>query len=119
MIWVVGGWTSVPLHLIGHSRGGSVVSRLAYRLGGTGIWVDHVTTLDPQPITTCGDFQVGAWENVLFADNYYRDSVSKAGAPPYGEPIVGTYERSLNGIVTGDGYQCSDLVIPWFNGTAH
>jgi hypothetical protein len=56
---------------------------------------------------------------VLFADNYYRDSVSKAGAPPYGEPIVGTYERSLNGIVTGDGYQCSDLVIPWFNGTAH
>ena len=40
----------LPLHLIGHSRGGSVVTEMARLLGAQGVWVDQVTTLDPRPV---------------------------------------------------------------------
>ncbi|MDG6006614.1 MAG: hypothetical protein E3K29_12385 [Candidatus Brocadia sp.] len=111
-----GAWLQVPIHLIGHSRGASVNSRLAYDLGAHGIWVDHFTTLDPQPVTSFGDFKVKAWKNVLFADNNYRRK--DTSAPPYGEHVAGTYERKLNGIVKGDGYPCDDSGV-FGNGTAH
>ncbi|MEK6729394.1 MAG: hypothetical protein AABY76_05155, partial [Planctomycetota bacterium] len=116
-----GAWLQVPIHLIGHSRGASVNSRLAYDLGGYGIWVDHFTTLDPQPVTTFGDFKVEAWKNVLFADNNYRRK--DTSAPPWGDHVAGTYERKLNGIVKGDGYSCDGLSFSdnntLSNGTAH
>src|SRR5687768_15494284 len=37
------------LHLAGPSRGASVVSNLAAELGARGVWVDHVTYIDPVP----------------------------------------------------------------------
>jgi len=104
----------MPIHLIGHSRGASVNSRLAELLEKDGIWVDHVTTLDPHPLELAytNDTDVKIWNNIIFADNYYRDD----GIPPRGRSIAGTKEFSLRGIVTGDGVSCGGGN---GNGTAH
>ena len=62
----------LPLHLVGHSRGGSVVTEMARVLGANGVWVDQVTTLDPRPVPQFGDATVTSWTNVLFADSYWQ-----------------------------------------------
>ncbi len=111
---------ALPMHLIGFSRGGSLVSAIAFELGRTGVWVDHVTFLDPRPILPgCEgnqDTAVLAWENVLFADNYYQDDLIG------GFPVAGTYQPDLGSVVTGRGYDCDFSPInwaPWQNGIAH
>ncbi|MGI8436529.1 MAG: hypothetical protein ACR2NX_06435 [Chthoniobacterales bacterium] len=48
----------LPLHLVGHSRGGSVITEIARLMGAQGIWVDQVTTLDPRPVPQFGDAAV-------------------------------------------------------------
>jgi hypothetical protein len=59
-----------PLHIMGHSRGGSLVCELSQRLGEMGIWVDQVTTLDAYPLGN--DAPAAGYENVLFAESYYQ-----------------------------------------------
>ncbi len=71
---------ALPLHFIGHSRGGSVVVELARLLGEKGVWVDHLTSLDPHPIDVPDygtwlippDPAIKLYENVVFADDYWR-----------------------------------------------
>ena len=89
----------LPIHLIGHSRGASLNSRLAYRLAQNGILVDQVTTLDPHPVTSGGgtDWVPETFDNVIFADNYYR-----TGAPPSGQSVAGAMNYDLEYTVTGD-----------------
>src|SRR5665213_1861064 len=92
----------LPIHLIGHSRGGSLVSALAGDLGAEGIWVDQLTTLDPHPVQnfpliTLPDPDAVVYSNVLFADNYYAtDDTSNIT----GESIQGSHNVKLNGVLT-------------------
>lgn len=125
----------MPIHLIGHSRGGSVVSEMAKLLAASGIWVDQVTTLDPHPIQlplsvasdkiSVGqalyphplflDPDVMIYDNIIFADDYYQtlDRVT------FGYSIDGSYLEFLNGKLNEDGLDASyhTQVYYWYHGT--
>lgn len=117
----------LPLHLIGHSRGGSLVCELARFLGQRGVWVNHLTTLDPHPCNNDGfdgfgelllceavDGSARVYENVVFADNYYQ--ITYFDGIPDGLELLGAFNRYLP--VLGDGYFSphSDVHL-WYHGT--
>ncbi len=114
-----------PLHLIGHSRGGSLVCEVSRLLGNQGIWTDHLTTLDPHPMNNDGfidfpfytvvDAPARTYESVLFHDNYFQTLNLIA----YGEAVAGAYVRQLSNL--DGGYSSitashSDAHL-WYQGT--
>jgi hypothetical protein len=111
-----------PIHLIGHSRGGSLVSEIAHRVATNGVWVDHLTTLDPHPLNNDGftdpftpnvtDASVKTFANVLFHDNYWENS----DIYPYGETVAGSYSRFLPNLSGGYSITHSDIHL-WYHGT--
>ena len=119
----------LPLHLIGHSRGGSLMSQVSLLLGTSGVWVDHLTTLDPHPLDNDGfdwdwwlysvvDAPVRTYENVLFHDNYWEDLDTFVR----GEAVSGAYVRQLYYLsagyyYTGDPYYPHSNVHLWYHGT--
>ena len=107
----------LPLHLLGHSRGSSIVSEIARILGGSGVWVDHMTLWDPVD-NTFSDATIGVWENVLYADNYYQQL--GGFLIPQGRPVTGCYNRKLTNLPGGygsfSGSNHSD-VHAWYHGT--
>lgn len=116
-----------PLHLIGHSRGGSLICEVSRLIGTNGVWVDHLTTLDPHPLNdpdfpldrflyTAVDAPANTYVNVLFHDNYWQmvDSLVR------GKAVAGAYVRRLTGLdsggYTGTGGAHSDVHL-WYHGT--
>jgi hypothetical protein len=116
----------LPLHLIGHSRGGSMMCEITRLLGAEGVWVDHLTTLDPHPLNNDGfddtlvtfivDGSARAYVNVLFADNYYQENSSIFGIDPSGESLLGAYNRYLSSLSGGYSQSHSDSHL-WYHGT--
>jgi len=110
----------LPLHLIGHSRGGSLVCQMSRLLGTNGVWVDQVTTLDPHPVNEDGnvdplfvsDAPLRIYENVLFADNYYQDF----GGYPHGQLMPSSYNRRLTALPGGYSSAHSDTHL-WYHST--
>jgi hypothetical protein len=105
----------LPLHLVGHSRGGSVVTEMARLLGGHGVWVDQVTTLDPRPVPQFGDAGVTSWANVLFADNLWQ-TMGDGTFVPNGQSVFGAYNRKLLSLSGGYSSPHSDVHL-WYHGT--
>lgn len=121
------GWplASLPFHLLGHSRGGSLVGELAHQLGLRGIWVEQVTTLDPHPVDGVdepfgidfGDAPMVAWDNVVYWDNYWRENSSLFDFN--GEHIPNVHNVQLNEAILSVGgyfYSHSDVHL-WYYGT--
>lgn len=110
----------LPLHLIGHSRGGSLVCEMSYLLGTNGVWVDQVTTLDPHPVNQDGnsdplfvvDAPLRVYDNVLFADNYYQEF----GGYPDGQFMPSSYNREFTALPGGYSSAHSDTHL-WYHGT--
>ncbi len=133
---VDGGYTELPMHLIGHSRGASLISEMARLLAEQGVWVDQLTTFDPHPVQIFGfnDADVSVYQNTLFADNYWRtdggllktselDPPAEFIADPDGQSVEGAYNRRLVEFDEGDnandlGYDLehSDVHL-WYHGT--
>ena len=114
-----------PLHFIGHSRGGSLLCELSRLLGTNGIWVDHLTTLDPHPLNAPGfpfdgsfnavDAPMNTYENLLFHDNYWQSSDFFV----FGQSVAGAFVRKLtsnSGGYSGVGGAHSDVHL-WYHGT--
>lgn len=94
--------SELPIHLIGHSRGGGMVFEIARLLGLQGIEVEQVTALDPHPLTSSDpqgvappigpgqtiDTPIQIYENILFADNYWQNINY-----PKGQNLTGAYNR--------------------------
>ena len=102
------GLVEQSIHLAGPSRGASVVSNLAAALGERGVWVDHVTYIDPVPaggvVPGLGDVVDGPMrvtENVVFADNYWRSDDNVATGFD-GQPVNGAHNVDLDSTVEAD-----------------
>ncbi len=116
----------LPIHLIGHSRGASLITVLARQLGERGIWVDQATTLDPNNavriLQNSGtvDFQPTSFENVRFADNYWR---AGGNGLPSGISVFGAHDlrlddNALRNAGPGEGYSSSHSNVHlWYHGT--
>ncbi len=107
--------SELPLHLVGHSRGGSVVTEMARLLGAQGVWVDHVTTLDPDPVSLFNDPAMKNYANILFADNYWQN-MGDGLIVPNGQAIPGAYNRQLTNLNGGYSSSHSDTHL-WYHGT--
>lgn len=99
----------LPIQLIGHSRGASLMSEVARRLGDVGVWVEHLTLQDPYPRS--GDASVGVPENVVFADNMYQSEGFIQG-----DPVAGAFNISLPSMPNGYGTNHSDVHL-WYHAT--
>lgn len=97
----------LPIHVIGHSRGASLITALAQSLGRAGVWVDQLTSLDPHPVDGHNDFfgadyddaPMVSYDNIAFADDYWRTDGNVNNFDFDGEPVAGAHQGDLNNSV--------------------
>lgn len=116
------------MHFVGHSRGTVVNNAAVRRLAAAGIPVDQVTTLDPHPVNgnfpgdflfnfNWGDDVPQKWDNVTFADNYWRtdtDTFDFNGMPLDNVLNIELDEDALS--CCAYGAEHSDVHL-WYHGT--
>jgi hypothetical protein len=123
-----GGYTlaSLPMHLIGHSRGASLVTAMSQDFGKAGIWVDQQTDLDSHPVdgtmdpygATFGDHSMTTYDNVIYADSYWRTDGDNTNDDFDGEPVDGAHNLDLNNIVQTDFVSSAHMSVPaYYDGT--
>jgi hypothetical protein len=88
---------------------------MARYLGAQGVWVDHVSTLDPHPVSGFGDPSMKNYSNILFADNYWQD-MGDNFIVPNGQAIGGAYNRHMTNLSGGYSSSHSDAHL-WYHGT--
>ena len=128
---------SLPIHLVGHSRGGSLICEISKKLGEHGVAVDQLTMLDPHPLNNDGfensfldnaagpavDGTVinGVYENVTYAEDVYEtnDTIDT----PEGTAAHGAYirfaqplQRIPQFVTYGYGNPHSDIHL-WYHAT--
>ncbi|MBI1176497.1 hypothetical protein GC207_03555 [bacterium] len=114
-----------PMQMIGHSRGGPLISEIARQLGAHGIWVDQLTMIDPHPCDPANSFlesigcpvldpQPAVFANVYFADDYWQNLGS--GLDLTGLPVAGAYNRQLTSLPNGYNFNHSNSHL-WYHGT--
>jgi Ca2+-binding RTX toxin-like protein len=111
---------TLPLHLVGHSRGASLVTAMSRQLGEVGVWVDQVTSLDPHPVdgvddyfgVSFGDERMATYDNVTFADDYWRTDGNPNNTDFDGESVQGTYQGNLNSTVQQNFFVSAHGAVP-------
>jgi hypothetical protein len=110
-----GALAELPIHLIGYGRGASVMTEVAELLGGMGIWVDHLTLIDPHPLTNADTTRPGGTDpainltsNVLFVDNYFQ-----AVAAPTGQSFSGAVNIDMTAFLNSSAQSHA-----YYHGTA-
>jgi hypothetical protein len=113
----------LPLHLVGHSRGGSMVSAISRYLGAAGVWVEQNTFLDPVAVEELfgfgyDDLPLRVYSNVIFADNYWRDDGNRFDADPDGQDVDGAHNVDLDDTVQEDHVVSAHMgVTAYYHGT--
>ncbi len=116
-----------PLHLVGFSRGGSLVCEISKRLGERSVVVDHLTLLDPHPNNNDGfttlipayTFSDGTALNGVYQNVLYADCLHQTLFFPEGAPARGAFVRKLDAWGFNDGGYLlpHEDVHLWYHGT--
>ena len=116
-----------PLHLVGFSRGGSLVCEISKRLGERSVVVDHMTLLDPHPNNNDGfgtlvptfTFADGTALNGVYQNVLYAECLHQTLFFPEGTQARGAFVRKLDAWGFNDGGYLlpHEDVHLWYHGT--